>query len=154
MGRSCSGRTLTVAGHRPGIPRVKRVPVPVRARLPECLPVSPCAPKCDPGHPATIVQDFPFDQNFNVFTVSKLQLQHDQALKATTSTRSSCMLISNGLQKIQFRKQLAKMPFGMRKYISFINHDFNAVTLELNQPRSRIQTRTFTFYVPCGCSPK
>ena len=42
-------------------------------------------PKCDPGHSAALVQDFPCDQNFNMFTFSKLQLQHDQVLKTTTS---------------------------------------------------------------------
>ena len=36
---------------------------------------------------------------------------------------------------------MAKMPFGMRKYISFINHDFSAVTLEL-KPAALVHTNT------------
>ena len=36
---------------------------------------------------------------------------------------------------------MAKMPFGMRKYTSFMNHDSNAVTLEL-KPAALVHTNT------------
>ena len=73
----------------------------------------------------------------------RLKLQHAHVLKVTTS---ACSVSQNynfntfklhadfeRLQKIQFQKHMAKMPFGMREYTSCINYDFNAVTLELKQ---------------------
>ena len=124
MRRSWGGRGAVVQRSNPDrrwpqawVPGVTRVPVPVRARLPACLPVSPCAlnkswpchvfassAKCDPGYPAALVQDFLCDPNFNLFTVSKLQLQHVQVLRATTSTRH-CMLISNVCRKYNTRNK-------------------------------------------------
>ena len=37
---------------------------------------------------------------------------------------------------------MANMPFGMRTYTSFINHDFNAVTLE-PKPAALVHTDTY-----------